>query len=276
MLAQEVFVQQLGLHGLCVREKSQCLAGEPDQVLEHNRVVDSIVQSPAPGERTVAGDEHAGTVQGIATSKGFDDYIAGVHFVIFFDLASVEPSSARNGPMKIIGVSGAESRNRTATLRPGGGKKAVGVNDATNLTKSAIKNQMSVSIRAGLQIAFDDFSGIQRNDNHVFGFHGGIWNARRFDDNFPAGAVNTADVAPGLDDEAFGDKLEVCGADFFFQSLKHLRQLKQLDLGFFVRKRIGKAGKTAVAPFDGVFVHGWIKRNRVISVVARHAKGILG
>ena len=55
-----------------------------------------------------------------------------------------------------------------------------------------------------------------------------------------------------------------------------MRRSEQLDLGFFVRKRVGKAGKTAIAPFDGVFVHCRIKRDRIISVVASHAEGVRG
>ncbi len=89
VLPQEVFVQQLGLHRFGVRKKTQRFAGQPNQVLEDDRVMDSVINRLAPGERTVAGDEHAGTMQGIAPGKGFDDDIAGIYFVIISDFASV-------------------------------------------------------------------------------------------------------------------------------------------------------------------------------------------
>ena len=150
MLAEEVFVQQFRLHWFGVREKSQCFTGKLNQMFEDHGIMDGIVDSFAPSERAVAGDEHTGTVQWIATVKGFDDDVAGIDFVIVSNFASVQSASAGDGPMKIIGVSRAESRNGSATLCPGRGKQAVGVNDAAYPAKSAIENKMSVSIRAGL------------------------------------------------------------------------------------------------------------------------------
>ena len=97
------------------------------------------------------------------------------------------------------------------------------MNDATDVTKSAIENEMSVGIRTGLQIALDDFSGIERNDDHVPGPHGGVWDARRFDDDVPTCAVNAADIAPGLDDKALCYELKVGRADLFLESFEHLR-----------------------------------------------------
>src|SRR5689334_2390624 len=152
-------------------------------------------------------------MQRIATVKSFHDHIAGIYFVIVSDFASVQAARAGHRTMKIIGVGCAQSRDRTATLRPGGGKKAVGMNDAANLAKSAIENEMSVSIGTWLQSALDDFSGIERHNDHVAWLHRGVWDARRFDDDVAAGAVNAADIAPGLDDKTFGDELKVRGAD---------------------------------------------------------------
>ena len=53
------------------------------------------------------------------------------------------------------------------------------------------------------------------------GFISRVRHARGFDDHPAAGAVNAADVAPGLDDEAFGDELQVRLANFLFQFFKH-------------------------------------------------------
>jgi hypothetical protein len=81
------------------------------------------------------------------------------------------------------------------------------MNDATNVAKRAIEDKVSVSIRAGLQAALDDFSRIERDDDHMAWLHRGVLDARRFDDDFAAGAVNAADIAPGLDDKTFGYEL---------------------------------------------------------------------
>src|SRR5262249_26809988 len=178
-------------------------------------------------------DEHPGAMQRIATSKGFDDDVAGIDFVIVSDFASVQSPGAGDRSVKIIGVGCSEGGNGAATLRPGRGEKAVGVNDAANFSKRSIEDEVSVSVRAGLQIALDDFSGIERDDDHMAWLHRGVGNARRFDDDVPAGVVNAADIAPGLDDKTLGDQLQVCSADLLFESVEHLRRLEQLDLSFF-------------------------------------------
>src|SRR5262249_9687652 len=97
--------------------------------------------------------------------------IAGIDFVIVSNFAGVQPTSAGNLAVEIIGVGSAESRNRTATLCPGSSIKAMGMNDPTDFMKRTIENKMSCSIRAGLQITFNDFSSLKRNHDHVPGFH---------------------------------------------------------------------------------------------------------
>src|SRR5262249_47549096 len=136
--------------------------------------------------------------------------------------ARIKSPRTGNRSVKIIGVSGAESWDRAATLRPGCRKKAVRMYDAANVAKSAIKDEVRVSIRAGLQIAFDDFSSIEGNDDHVAWLHRGVGNAGRLYHHFVAGAVDATDVAPSLDDEAFRDELQVRSANLFFESFQHL------------------------------------------------------
>src|SRR5580765_3049331 len=116
VLAEEVFVQQVGLHGLRVREKAQGLTGELDQVLEHDGIMDCVIHGFTPYEWAVAGDENAGAMQRIATGKGFDDDVAGIDFVIIPDFASIQAARAGDRTMKIIGVGRAESRDGAATL----------------------------------------------------------------------------------------------------------------------------------------------------------------
>lgn len=244
VLAEEMLVQEVGLHGFRVRKETQRFASKANQMLKDDRIMDSIIDSFAPGEGAVAGNEHARTMQRVTASKSLHDDIAGVHFVIISDFARVKTTGARNRTVKVIGVCSAKSGNGSATLSPGGGIETVRVNDPANLAKSAIKYEVSFSIRAGLQIALDDFSGFERDDDHVFGFHDRIGNAGRFDDHVPAGAVDTADVTPGLNYEALGYELEVGVADLFFESVEHVRK-------FEIRKT-GCQNETALVLIKGV------------------------
>src|SRR5262249_1166240 len=120
--------------------------GKLNQVFEDDGIMDSVVYGFAPCERAVAGDKHAGAMQRIATGEGFNDHVAGIDFVIVSDFATVQAGGAGDRSVKIIGVGRAESGNRSATLRPGSGKKAVGMNDTANLAKSPIKYEMRFSI----------------------------------------------------------------------------------------------------------------------------------
>src|SRR5262249_30620282 len=132
VLTEEMLIQELRLHRLCIREEPQGFTSQADQMLKHNGVMDSIIYCLAPREGSVAGDEHAGTVQRITASEGFYDDIASVDLVVIPNFAGVESSSARHRAVKIIGVGRTECGNGTATLRPCSGIKAVGVNDAAN------------------------------------------------------------------------------------------------------------------------------------------------
>src|ERR1051326_3614641 len=190
-------------------------------MFEDNGIVNSVVHSLAPGKRSMAGDEHAGTVQRVAAIEGFDDDFAGITFVIVFDLTRVETPGTRDRTVKIVGVSGAEGRNWAAALSPGGGKKTMGVHNATDIRKSAIEDKVGRSIRARLQIAFHHFTRFERDNRDVLRFHGVVWHAGRFDDHVGARAIHAADISPSLDDQALGDELEVGGADLFLQLVEH-------------------------------------------------------
>ena len=75
----------------------------------------------------------------------------------------------------------------------------------------------------GFRVAFDHLAGLERDDDHVLGLHAGVGHAARLDDHEPALAVHAADIAPGLDDEAFGDQVEVRFADVGFEFFEHVK-----------------------------------------------------
>ena len=140
---------------------------------------------------------------------------------MIFDFAFAEQAGAWDRAMKIVGVSGAEGWKGTAGLRPGGGEKAVRVGNAADVFESAIKDKVGWSVGAGVEFAFDDAARIERDDNHVFGLHDVVRDTGGFDDHEAVSAVNGACIAPGIDHKAFGDQLQVGGADLLLKIFEH-------------------------------------------------------
>jgi hypothetical protein len=89
VFAEKVLVQEFGLHRFAVRKKAQSFASKANEMFQDDGVVDGVINSLAPGKRTMARDENAGTMQWVAAIEGFNDDFAGVRFVIIFDLAGV-------------------------------------------------------------------------------------------------------------------------------------------------------------------------------------------
>ena len=84
--------------------------------------------------------------------------------------------------MKIIGVSGAKTWNRFASLRPGGGVFGVSVGDAADFRELIVEDEMSGKIGGGSQMAIDDFAG-QIGDDEMVGSQVFIGNSTGFDDD---------------------------------------------------------------------------------------------
>lgn len=221
MFAKEMLCEQMRLHGFGGWEKPQRFAGELDEVFENDGIMNGLMHRRAPGEWAMAGNEHPGAGEGISARKGFDDDIAGTGFVMVLDFVFAEQTGAWNGTMEIVGVGGAERREVAAALGPGSGEKAMSVGNATDVFESAIKDEMGRSVGTGVELAFDDTAGIERDDDHVLGLHDVVGNTGGFDDHQAALAVNGAGVAPGVDDEALGDQFEIGGAYLLFEIFEH-------------------------------------------------------
>ena len=89
----------------------------------------------------MAGNQDAGNGDGVKAfgAKAADDDRAGIADIGLGDLFGGEGFGDRNRAMEVVGVSGAEAGNGAAGLGPGGGELGVGVDDAADLGKFAIK-----------------------------------------------------------------------------------------------------------------------------------------
>lgn len=65
------------------------------------------------------------------------------------------------------------------------------------------------------------FAAFQRDHDHILRCHAVIADARGLDDHASAFAVDAADIAPCINDDAAAHKLEVCRADLLFQRFQH-------------------------------------------------------
>ena len=80
--------------------------------------------------------------------------------------------------------------------------------------KSLIKSQMCRQIRGGAQAAFDGLP-IQVGEDEIFGRHGVVRHAARFNDNLTGSAVKAAGVSKCEYDQPFADQFAIGFKDFF-------------------------------------------------------------
>ena len=92
----------------------------------------------------------------------------------------------------------------------------MGVDDAAQLRKFTIEQCVCVQIAGRAQRAFDDFS-VQISNDHVGSSHALIADAAGLDDDqgLCAGAVDAADVAPGVWSESSVGDFAVCVENIF-------------------------------------------------------------
>src|SRR2546421_11535918 len=109
----------------------------------------------------MAGDQNRRMFQRRQLLESLDNHMAGICFVIGFDLFGGEWSRAGHEAMPVIGLRRAIRWNLLPRLSPGRGIKAVGVSDTADVRESAVKHKMSWCVRAGLEITLDHFARIE-------------------------------------------------------------------------------------------------------------------
>ena len=128
--------------------------------------------------------------------------------------------------MPVIRLRRAVGGNALARLRPGRGVKTVRVNDAADVLERAVKRQMGRRVGTGFERALDDAAGFQRNHHHLFRRQAGVRHAGRLDDHQVILAFHRAGIAPGLDDQAIRDQLQIRVTNLFLQFFEHFGRLR--------------------------------------------------
>src|SRR5437016_2433252 len=198
VLAPKMFLDELDCRRPSYWIDTQGFAGKTGDEFQHRCIVDGVFQGLAPGERAVIGDQHGRMVQRVQAVESLDDDAASVQLVIGFDFVRQQLPRARDVAAPIIGVRRAKSRKLSAGLRPGGGVKAMGVDDAADMLKSAIENQMGWRIGAWREPAFDNFAGREGEDDHLPGLELVVRHAGGLADDQRSPAIDGTGIAPGL------------------------------------------------------------------------------
>jgi len=122
--------------------------GEACYVLKDIGVFDGLGGCFTPDKWGMAGDEDSGNGERIeiVPSEAADDDCAGAANVGFGDFFGSQWLGDRDGAVEVIGVGGAEARNRAACLGPGGSELRVRVDDATDGREFAIEQGVGVEI----------------------------------------------------------------------------------------------------------------------------------
>jgi len=109
----------------------------------------------------MAGHQHRRAEQWIAAIECLHDNTAGIEFVILLNLTLCQQAGARHRSMKVIRMGGAERRQLSTRLCPGGGGGTVRMDDAPNILESAIKLEVRRGVQAGPEPPFK-YSGPNR------------------------------------------------------------------------------------------------------------------
>jgi len=223
MFALVVVFGDIGGQAVCGGSKRYGAIGEAGDVFEKVGIFDGCGSGLAPGEGRVSGYEDAGDGDGVEAlfAEEAGDDCAGVVNVGFVDLFGGEGLGDGNGAVEIVGVGGAEAGDGLAGLRPGSCKFGMGMDDATDLGKFAVEEQVGVEVAGGVECAFDDGAVEAREDEVACGERG-VADTAGLDghEGLFAGTVDsatfdTAGVAEGMDGESAARDFLVGVQDLF-------------------------------------------------------------
>ncbi len=155
----------------------------------------------------------------ISVLKRTDDCLPRVHFKIGSNLIILHNERYRNRSVKVVGMSGPETRNRLSSLRPGGGVFGMRVGDAADCRIRPVQDEMSRQIRRWLQFPFHYFA-VEICNNHMFRFHFFVGDATRFNHNELILARDPADIAEGVEHQPMPHQFKVRLKHLFTQALQ--------------------------------------------------------
>ena len=189
---------------------------------QRNAVLHRVDRALAPGEGRVKALQRRRHFRGIEPffPETLDDGAAGVGFVVLLHLGFGQFPHQRHRSVKMIGMRGAQARQLPPRLAKHDRVDAVGVRNAANFGKFAVKDAMRRRIGGGVEFALHDVS-LQIDDRQIFGAKLVVGDSARLDDEQPGIAVDAANVAPRQPDQSFGLEHEVGLQHFLAQILEH-------------------------------------------------------
>ena len=207
MLAQEVLVEQGLPEGALLGAESNGVVGAAGDLLQYGGVRRRLRGRCPPREGAVAGDEHGRHRDRVDVRERLDDHVARRALVALGDLFVGQGARARHLAVEVVGMGGAEARERPARLRPHGRPPGVGVGDAADPREGAVQLQVRRQVRRRLQTA--EGRAVQIDHGHRLLGQLGVGNSARLDDHDARATVDRADVAPRLGHEPPLDELPV-------------------------------------------------------------------
>ena len=162
--------------------------------------------------------------------EALDDGEAGLVDVAAADGLVREWGCDGDGAVEVVGVRGAERRDREAGLREAGGELGVRVHDGADGGELAVEQRVGVEVGGGTEVAFDDLA-VEVGDDHVAGLELVVVDAGGLDDDEALLAVDAGGVAEGVEHEAAADELEVGFEDLF------AKFFEQHDGSFITQRR---------------------------------------
>lgn len=220
MFAEIVAIEQRLGHAFAFGIEGCGVKGHPCDGFEDDGIVRGVCGCFTPAEGCVAGNEHGGHGIGVKITEAADDGDAGVVDVIAVDVVGGEFVCDRNGAIEIVGVGGAVGGDAASGLGPGSGVFRMRVHDRADSRELAVEEQMRGEVRRRAEIAFDDFA-VEIGDDHVLGLHGLVREAAGLDGDEASLAVDAADVAESVKNEAAADQFEVGLKDLGAEIVKH-------------------------------------------------------
>lgn len=179
--------------------------GKAGNVLEDVRMFYCVRRVFSPGKGSVSSDQRPRNGNGIEPpgAKVSNDDCAGISHVAAGDFLRGEGFGDGDRAVEVIGVRGAEAGDGTSSLRPGGGKFRMCVNDASNRWEFAIEESVGIKIAGRAKGAFDDIP-VEIGDDEIASGEGGVVDSTGLDDDERLGAVtvDAARIPEGMRGEA--------------------------------------------------------------------------
>ena len=140
--------------------------------------------------------------------------VTSLQLILSFNLGFRHVARAWDVLIEVVGMSGTDVGDITASLCESGGIGGVCMDHALDVGKSLVEDEVCRRVAAGVEVAFDDLSAFEVHNYHVRGFHLVVTDAGGLDDYKTFLSVDTGDVAPSVDDQPLLDEVEV-GLEYF-------------------------------------------------------------